>query len=231
VPRLYGHPIAPICHNSPDRTFWPVCGSCGWLDDTYICACSGLCYVRVFNCEGFWKQCLTLTSWNGRTLQQLFCNVGILYGNSQFVVQQVFNLYCAVFDVVAHVRNLVGSGFITQNVHGRLSANNENRVYFFCFIFTSHTDKTLPYNIVCFKILFTVFLLPSHRATCRRVMWMYRCAVYLFVWRFYFLFFFTGTFDLKDRPLVVVDSASVVKASVAAHEIASLLLYYATLPR
>lgn len=136
--------------------------------------------------------------------------------------------------MVAHVRNLVGNGFITRNVHGRLSANNENRVYFFCFIFTSHTDKTLPYNIVCFKILLTVLLLPSHKGTCRRVMWMCECVVNLCVHlyeTFTFYCFFTGTFDLKDRPLVVVDSTSVVKASVAAHEIASLLLYYATLPR
>jgi hypothetical protein len=45
------------------------------------------------------------------------------------------------------------------------------------------------------------------------------------------LFFFTGTFDLNERPLVVVDCASIVKASVDSHQIASLLLYYATLPR
>ena len=42
-------------------------------------------------------------------LQKLCCSVVILYGNSTFVLQQVLNLYCAVFDVVAHVRNLVGS--------------------------------------------------------------------------------------------------------------------------
>ena len=65
---------------------------------------------------------------------------------------------------------------------------------------------------------------------------MYGCVAYWYVHLYetcnlYFFFFVTGTFDLKDRPLVVVDSASVVKASVAVHEVASLLLYYSTLPR
>jgi hypothetical protein len=99
----------------------------------------------------------------GGTLQKLFCRGGILYGNSKFVVQQAFHIDCLVCTVVAHVRYLVGSGFITRNTHDRLSANNENRVCFFCFIFTSHADKTLPYYIVCFEILCTVLLLPSAR--------------------------------------------------------------------
>jgi hypothetical protein len=61
-------------------------------------------------------------------------------------------------------------------------------------------------------------------------MWLYGCVVYLYE-AFTSSLFFTGTFDLKERPLVVVDSTSVVKASVTTHEIASVLLYYATLPR
>ena len=70
---------------------------------------------------------------------------------------------------------------------------------FFCFISTSHTDKTLPYNIVCFKILFTVLLLHSHRATCRCVMWMYGCVVYLYV-HLYESFNFCSFFYRYIRP-------------------------------
>ncbi|XP_021923306.1 uncharacterized protein LOC110831512 isoform X4 [Zootermopsis nevadensis] len=40
-----------------------------------------------------------------------------------------------------------------------------------------------------------------------------------------------GTSDLKERPLVVVDAATVLKASLDSKQIASVLLYYASLPR
>ena len=73
-------------------------------------------------------------------------------------------MLCVVFDLVARVRNLEGSGFTARNAHDRLPGNNEKQVYFFCFIFASHTDKTPPYNIVCFKMLCTVsFLLSTRR--------------------------------------------------------------------
>ncbi|KDR23948.1 hypothetical protein L798_08872 [Zootermopsis nevadensis] len=39
------------------------------------------------------------------------------------------------------------------------------------------------------------------------------------------------TSDLKERPLVVVDAATVLKASLDSKQIASVLLYYASLPR
>jgi hypothetical protein len=41
----------------------------------------------------------------------------------------------------------------------------------------------------------------------------------------------SGTVDLKERPLVVFDAASVLKASLDSRQIASVLLYYASLPR
>jgi hypothetical protein len=42
---------------------------------------------------------------------------------------------------------------------------------------------------------------------------------------------FPGTCDLKGRPLIIFDATNVVKACLDSHQIASVLLYYASLPR